>query len=186
MALLLGASLFATNSQAQLKLPGTSVFRTEMQQVVADFPHDFSAIRGRTIDKSPQTVEYASTVVPVGTTECSIIQYSSGGKAIYSWQSVILRTEDYAEAAKKYKWAFQQIKGMNVRYVVDQYTLDGRYDTPDESRSFAISDLTIPSPPEQLRKLRIRVQLQLEGLEWKVSLQVFEKERDDREMATTD
>jgi hypothetical protein len=186
MALLIGATLFATSSQAQLKLPGTSVFRTEMQQVVADFPHDFAAIRGRAIDQSPQTVEYASNVIPAGTSECSITRYSSAGKAVYSWQTVLLRTEEYAEAAKKYKWTYQQVKGMNVRYVVDQYTLDGHYDMPDEGRSFAVSDLTVPSPPEQLRKLRIRVQLQLEGNEWKVTLQVFEKEREDREMASTD
>lgn len=183
---LLGVSLLALTTHAQLKVPGTSVFRADIQKVVADFPHDFSALRGRTIDRSPQSVEYASSVTPDGTTETSITEYSSGGKPVYSWQTVLLRTEDFETAAKKYKWAFGQLKGMNVRYVVDQYTLEGRYDNPDESRSFAASDLTVARPPKELVKLRVRVQLQLEDNEWKVSLAVFEKERDDDEMASAD
>ncbi|WP_460570808.1 hypothetical protein [Flaviaesturariibacter terrae] len=171
---------------SQLKVPGTSVFRADIQKVVADFPHEFSALRGRAIDQSPQSVEYASTVVPEGSTESSITEYSSGGKAVYSWQTVLLRSESYEEAVKKYKWAFGQLSGMNVRYVVDQYTLEGRYGIPDEGKAFAVSDLSIARPPETLRKLRVRVQLQLEGLEWKVSLSVFEKDREDNEMASAD
>ena len=183
---LLGVSLFALTTHAQPHLPGTSVFRADIQKVVADFPHDFSALRGRLIDRSPQSVEYASSVKPDGAAETSITEYSSGGKAVYSWQTVLLRSEDFDAAAKKYKWAFGQLKGMNVRYVVDQYTLEGRYDAPDESRSFASSDLSVAHPPDRLRKLRVRVQLQLEDNEWKVSLSVFEKEREDDEMASTD
>ncbi|RYY66223.1 MAG: hypothetical protein EOO12_04855 [Chitinophagaceae bacterium] len=183
---LLGASLFALTTYAQPNIPGNSVFRADIQKVVADFPHDFSTLRGRTIDRSPQSVEYASSVKPEGATESSITEYSSGGKAIFSWQTVLLRTEDFDAAAKKYKWAFGQLKGMNVRYVVDQYTLEGRYDAPDEGRSFATSDLSVARPPEKLQKLRVRVQLQLEDNEWKVSLSVFEKEREDDEMASSD
>ncbi|RYY41013.1 MAG: hypothetical protein EOO08_03570 [Chitinophagaceae bacterium] len=179
---LLSATLLAGSVFAQPKIPGTSVFRDDIQKVVADFPHDFTRLRGQRIDASPQTVEYASIVKPDGTSESSITEYSSGGKAVYSWQTVLLRSEDYAEAAKKYKWAFQQLKGMNVRYVVDQYTLEGHYGAPDEGRSFAITDLSVAHPPEGLRKLRVRVQLQLEENEWKVTLSVFEKEKEDQEM----
>ncbi|RYY87796.1 MAG: hypothetical protein EOO15_10880 [Chitinophagaceae bacterium] len=182
----LSATLITISASAQPKIPGTSVFRDDMQKVVADFPHDFARLRGKRIDASPQTVEYASNVAPAGASESSITEYSSGGKAIYSWQTVLLRSEDFAEAAKKYKWAYQQLKGMNVRYVVDQYTLEGSYGAPDESKSFAITDLSIAHPPSGLRRLRVRVQLQLEENEWKVSLSVFEKEKEDNEMASAD
>jgi len=170
--------------QAQLKIPGTGAFRSEMLKVVADFPQGFAAIRGGEIDKTPQSVEYASRIAIDGSKETSIHRYSSNGKAIYSFQSVLLRTEEFAAAAAKYKWAFQQLKGMTVRYVVDQYTLEGRLDAPDESRSFAASDLTLKDAPDALQKLRIRVQLQYELSEWKVSLLVFEKEREDKEQGS--
>jgi hypothetical protein len=181
---ILGAALIQLSVNAQSEATGG--FRAEVQKVVADYPHQFSAIRGHLIDKGPQTAEYASSISPEGSTESSITSYSSGGKPVYSWQTVLLRTDSYEDAAKKYKWAFNQLKGMNVKYVIDQYTLKGALQAPDESRNFSSSDLELAAPPDPLRKLRLRVQLQYEMPEWKVSLMVFEKEREDREMASSD
>jgi hypothetical protein len=181
---LLGASLITLSAMAQKEVPAG--FRADIQKIVADYPHDFAAIRGRLIDKSPQTAEYASSVAPEGSSESSVTRYSSGGKPIYSWQTVLLRSESYEDAAKKYKWVFTQLKGMNVKYVIDQYTLKGTFEAPDESRNFSSSDLELAAPPDPLRKLRVRVQMQYEMPEWKVSLSVFEKDREDKDMASTD
>ncbi|RYZ00258.1 MAG: hypothetical protein EOO11_02205 [Chitinophagaceae bacterium] len=185
LAALLGASLFSLSVFAQSPVPAAPApsFRADVQKVVADFAHGFASIRGRQLDQDPQTVEYASLVSPEGTKETSITRYSSNGKPVYSWQSVLLRTEDYAEAAKKYKWAFGELKGMNVRYVVDQYTLEGRFDKPEEERNFASSELRLAHPPAPLRKLKVRVQLQYEMPEWKVSIMVYEQEKTDDEQA---
>lgn len=170
-------------SQNKSQTPSSGGFRNELQKVVGDFAHGFSSIRGRPVDQDPQTIEYASLVVPQGTQEASVTAYSTNGKPVYSWQAVLLRTESYDEAVRKYKWVFGELKGMNVRYVVDQYTLDGRYDKPEESRSFASSELSVAHPPEPLRKLKVRVQLQYELPEWKVSLLVYEQEKKDDEKA---
>jgi hypothetical protein len=184
LSTLLGAALITISLNAQKPVPGG--FRADIQKIVADYPHQFAAIRGRLIDKSPQSAEYASSVTPDGSTESSVTSYSSGGKPVYSWQAVLLRTESFEDAAKKYKWAFAQLKGMNVTYVIDQYTLKGKLENPDESRNFSSSELELAAPPDPLRKLRIRVQLQYEMPEWKVSLMVFEKEREDQDMASSD
>ncbi|GAA4338860.1 hypothetical protein [Flaviaesturariibacter amylovorans] len=185
LAALAGAFLLSLSAIAQNRTSSdvSPSFRGDVQKVVADFAHGFSSIRGRQLDHDPQTIEYASLVRPEGSKETSITQYSAHGKPVYSWQTVLLRTEDYADAAKKYKWAFGELKGMNVRYVVDQYTLEGKLDKPDESRNFASSELRLAHPPEPLRKLKVRVQLQYEMPEWKVSIMVFEQEKEDDEMA---
>ena len=109
------------------------------------------------------------------------MQYSSGTKAIYSWQALMLVTEDFQAAAKKYRSLFQQLKGANIYYIKDQYTLKGAYDLAEESRGFATSTLTLADPPVPLQKLRIDINLQFEFPEWKVSLLVYEKEREDDE-----
>ena len=176
-----GILLINFNATAQFKLPINNGFRSDIQQVVKDYPHQFASLRGMEVEKNPQTVEYASLVIPDGAQESSIIKYSSEGKAIYSWQAVMLTTEDFGEAQKKYKWLFHQIKGLNVTYVTDQYTLRGTYEVPDESRKFTTSILVIQAPPTPLQKLKVEVSMLFEFPEWKVTLLVYEKEREDEE-----
>jgi hypothetical protein len=168
---------------AQIKLPGANSFRSEFQKVIEDFTHNFSGIRGELMVKNPQTIEYASRVVPYGTEDPVITEYSSGGKEVYTWQATIIKTEDFTEAEKKYKWLFNQLKGMNVKYIVDQYTLRGKYEAPSESLKFATSDLTLANPPDALKKLKIEVSMQFEFPEWKVALLVYEKEKEDNQKA---
>jgi hypothetical protein len=181
---------FTVSASAQFKnissrIPVTSSIRSDIQKVVADFPYHFQSMRGEVLDKSPQSIEYASTLKVGDLKQCSIMQYSSGTKAIYSWQALMLVSEDFETAAKKYKSLYQQLKGANVYYVKDQYTLKGDYDAVDESKGFATSTLALAGPPEPLKKLRIDINLQFEFPEWKVSLVVYEKEREDDEPGDT-
>ena len=181
-AKLIAAALFLfMNGGAQLKLPVTSALRSDVQKVVAAYPGQFAELRGEVLAKNPQTVEYASLVKPDKAQNVVITQYSSNSKEVYSWNATLLSTEDFAEAEKKYKWLYNQLKGMNVKYVVDQYTLRGDYTPPTESMKFAISQLSVSNPPMALKNLRVEVAMQFEFPEWKVSLSVFEKEREDDE-----
>ncbi|MDB5252215.1 MAG: hypothetical protein JWP27_1384 [Flaviaesturariibacter sp.] len=180
--LLLAAALACSlSSFAQLKSPANASFRSDIQKLVEDYPHGFATYRGATLEKNPQTTEYASKLTPSGAKGASITQYSAGARPVYSFQATMLETEEFEEASRKYKWLYTQLKGMNVRYVVDQYTLQGRYEAPDESKGFSTSTLTIFGPPSPLRKLKVEVSMQFEFPNWKVGLAVFEKEREDEE-----
>ena len=181
------ALLFVFCSSAQLSLKGLKMpaantgFRNDIQKVVEDYPHQFVNLRGDVLNTNPQSVEYASRLRPQGTQEAMIVKYSALNKEIYSWQATVLTTEDFEEAAKKYKWLYTQLKGMNVTYVADQYTLTGPYEEPEESLGFATSTLVLHHPPTPLRKLKVEVSMNFEFPEWKVNLLVFEKEREDDE-----
>jgi hypothetical protein len=179
--LLASAVLCASLSHAQLHLPIPNGFRADVQKVVADFPSQFAALRGDVLITNPQTVEYASLVKVDKSEECIITKYSSNTHPVYSMHALMLSTESFEEAEKKYKWLFAQLKGMNVKYVVDQYTLRGLYEAPAEERKFTTSTLAVAQPPQELEKLRIEVSMQFEFPEWKVAVTVFEKEKDDDE-----
>jgi hypothetical protein len=178
--------LCAFTVHAQVHLPIPNAFRSDVQKVVADFPSQFAALRGDVLITNPQTVEYASLLQIDKSQECIITKYSSNGKPIYSLQAVMLHTENFEEAQKRYKWIFAQLKGLNVKYVVDQYTLHGTYEAPAEERKFTTSTLALADPPAELQKLRIEVAMQFEFPEWKVALTVFEKEKDDEAEADSD
>jgi hypothetical protein len=179
------AFLLATTVHAQIKIPlkanNASGLRNDLQKVVEAFPHQFQEIRGNEVSTNPQSVEYASLVKPAGAQEATVVKYSSGTKPVYSWQSVLLTTEDFEEAAKKYKTVFNQLKGMNITYVVDKYTLHGKYEAPSEEVGFSTSVLTPAYPPAALKKLKVEVSIQFEFPEWKVTVAVFEKEKEDEE-----
>lgn len=175
---------FISTARAQFKSPLSIGFRNDIQKVIEDYPKGFASIKGAPVQQNPQTVEYASKLIPVGATTSSITQYSASGKNIYSFQATMLATEEFAAAEKKYKWLYQQLKGMNVTYIVDQYTLQGHYEAPQETKSFATSELTLAHPPTPLRKLRVDVSMQFDFPEWKVGLVIYEKEKEDAEQGT--
>jgi hypothetical protein len=168
-------------ASAQLKLPINNALRTDLQKILSEYPKHFEAIKGDIINQNPQTIEYASLVKPGDAQECMIIKYSSGLKPIYSWQALMFSSEDFEAASKKYKWLFNQLKGMNIYYVHDQYTLKGSFEEATESKKFANSILEPASPPDPLKKLKVEVALQFDFPEWKVNLLVYEKEREDDE-----
>jgi hypothetical protein len=190
---LVASFLFSTASaQLSVKLPSlksasssspalSTSFRNDIQKVVEEYPHQYARLRGEVINKNPQSVEYESRIKPGGAQDAVIVEYSSDGKEVYTWQTTLLVTEDFEEAAKKYKWLYHQLKGMNVKYVADLYTLRGEYAEPDESLGFASSILTPAHPPTPLAKLRVEVMLNFEFPEWKVSLLIYDKEREDDE-----
>jgi len=182
----IAALLISLNATAQFKLPINNAFRSDVQKVVADYPHQFHSIRGEVLTTNPQTVEYACLLRPGGAQESTIVAYSSSDKPVYSWQATMLSTEDFYEAEQKYKWLYHQLKGLNVSYVADQYTLRGNYEMPNESISFTTSTLSVQAPPTPLQKLRVEVAMRYEFPDWKVSLLVYEKEKEDVEGSMMD
>lgn len=172
---------FSLAAQAQFRSPIPNAFRADVQKAVAGFPSQFASLRGEVRTTNPQTVEYASLLQVDKAEDCIITQYSSNSKPVYSLHALMLSTEDFAEAERRYKWLFAQLKGLNIKYVVDQYTLHGAYEAPAETRQFTTSTLAVADAPDALQKLRIEVAMQFEFPEWKVALTVFERERDDDE-----
>lgn len=169
-------------SFAQLKMPATNNdLRTNLEKVIADFPHQLSSLKGDTIEINAQSIEFASLLDFKMAPENSVTQYNST-KPIYSWHAALLTTEDFDEAVKKYKWLYQQLKAMTIK--IDggySFTLNGNYDQPTESKKFSSSIFKMTPNVVNMPKLKIEASLLFEFPEWKVSLLVYEKEREDKD-----
>ncbi|HWJ92636.1 MAG TPA: hypothetical protein VNR87_16075 [Flavisolibacter sp.] len=184
--LLFAAVLAGFTAKSQVKFPVTNNdLRTNLQKIITDFPHELSSLKGDTLADNPQTIEFASLLDFKGATDNSITQYKSV-RPIYSWKATLLDTEDFEEASKKYNWLFAQLKVMTVRLDGGySFTLSGDYDQPDESRKFSSSIFKLTPNAVNMPKLKIEASLQFEFPEWKVSLLVYEKEREDNERGET-
>src|SRR5688572_8074044 len=107
--------LACLETQAQPKFPVTdNDLRNNLEKIIADFPNDLSGVRGDTLENNPQTIEFSSLLDFKMAKQNSVIQYKSAKRPMYSWQALLLDTEEYDEAAKKYKWLCNQLKVMTI------------------------------------------------------------------------
>lgn len=168
---------------AQVKIPVTNDdLRVNLQKVVADFPYHLSSLKADTIEVNAQTIEFASLLDFKIASRNWITQYISP-KPVHSWEAILLETEEYEEGVKKYKWLYNQLKVMTIKtdggYT---FSLDGKYDEPLESKAFSSSVFKMTPNAVNMPKLKIEAALHFEfpGT-WKVSLLVYEKEREDKD-----
>jgi hypothetical protein len=172
----------AVSAQAQIRVPVTNNdLRTNLSKVVSDFPDGFPTLKGEVVDDNPQTVEYRSLLDFKSAETNSITRYKSL-RPVYSWQAAILSTEDFDEAAKKYKWLCGQLKVMTIKMEGGvSFTLSGNYEEPTETKKFFSSVYKLTPNASSMPKLKIEASMQFEFPEWKVNLLVYEKEKEDKD-----
>ena len=176
-----GAVFLCLKSQAQIKFPVTNNdLRNSLSKILTDYVDGFSSLKGDTISVNPQSIEFASKLSFQGSEENSITQYKSKN-SIYSWQALLLTSEDFEVASKKYKWLCNQLKVMTVKVQDYSFTLNGDYEAPDESKKFFSTIFKLTPNAANMPKLKVEASVQFEFPEWKVNLMVYEKEREDNE-----
>lgn len=174
---------FAIAVQAQPKFFGLSNggVRQALEKVLTDFPKNFSTLKGEVLNNDPQSVEYASLLRFETAEKNSITEYS-GKLPVYSWQALMLTTEEFEVAEKKYKSLYKELKSMALTLNRDyHYGLEGEYDAPDESRKFATTAFYLTPLASGLSNTKVELSMQYEFPEWKVSLAVYRREREDDE-----
>lgn len=173
--------VFCLESQAQVKFPVTNNdLRNNLSQVITSYVDGFSSLKGDTISLNPQSIEFSTKLNFQSSEQNSITQYKAKNP-IYSWQALLLTTEEFEEASKKYKWVYNQLKVMTVKVQDYSFTLSGDYEAPDESKRFCSTIFKLTPNASNMPKLKIEASMRYEFPEWKISLFVYEREREDNE-----
>jgi hypothetical protein len=180
--------LFKTTGQSQVKLPITdNQIRTEMEKVVKDYFNQFTNIRGEEIADNPQSTDYKSTVTLNGSEECSITKYSSKKNNVWSWQAVMLTTEEFAKAKRNFQSLFNQLNNLSVSFESQPGCLfKGNFSAPTEAKKFTSVVFSADSKDEALKPLKIELTLEYKIIEWQVKIVVYGKEREDNEPASSE
>ena len=169
------------NANAQLKLPVTNNdLRNNLSKVISDYVEGFASLKSDTIIVNPQSIEFTTKLDFPGCEANSITEYLSK-KPSYSWEAVLLTSEDFEEASKKYKWLFTQLKLATITVQNHPFALNGDFDVPDERKKFCASIFTLTSSDGNLFKLKVEATMQFEFPQWKVNLLVYGREREDNE-----
>ena len=169
--------LLAAKVPAQLKMNTSASIAADVKKVVNDYPNSFSNLMGEVIISNPQSTEYLCNFKVNGAEKCFITKYASGPKPVVSWQAVMLTTEDFEEAKKKFKVFFTQLNNL----AIGTARLKGDYVTPTEAGDFFNVVLELSPSEESTKKLRVEIVMEAELMEWKVKVMVYDRDRQDAE-----
>ena len=154
----------------------------DVRKVIEDYPNCFANIRGGIIVQNPQSSEYECSIKINGAEESSITLYSSKSNNSCSWQAIMLTTEDFIEAKKKYKIIYDQLHNQELNLGGNNaLRLKGVYDEPKDEKKFTSTLLSLSPEDERFKGLKVEILLQYEPMEWKLKVLVYNKEREDDE-----
>src|SRR5258708_19563409 len=148
--------LSISNAQIKLSAVTANPIHPELEKVVKDYFNHFTNIRGEEIGNNPQSTEYYSSVKIKGAEECSITKYRSKKNDVWSWQAVMLKTEEFEIAKKKFKSLYSQMNNLAVHFE-DQTACSFKadYETPIEEKKFNSIVFTTQTKNETVKPLRI-------------------------------
>jgi hypothetical protein len=170
-----------TISTAQLRIPGTNNVAPDIKKVIQDYPNHFQNLQGELIIQNPQSSDYQCNFKVSGAEEATITRFVSK-KNISSWQAVMLTTESFEEARKKFKSLFSQLNNLTVKMEsTDAFHLKGVYESPVEEKKFTSALLSFANADDAMKKLKVEIVMQYELMEWKVKVLVYDREREDNE-----
>jgi hypothetical protein len=175
---------FFCRVQAQENASANTTFRTDLQNVIRGYFNHFQNETGEELISNPQSIEYASLIKIAGAQNCVITKYSSRKKEVYSFNAVMLETDDFEVVKKQFKNLFNAFNNTPVRLSPNHsFQLKGVYESPEEEKGFT-SIIFKPMPAdESVRHLQVELSLEAELMQWKIKVSVYEKDRKDDEPA---
>lgn len=171
----------AAYAQPKLGLLKGNTLAGDIQQVITDLPNHFVNIIGEKINDLSNGNHYDCKVKPAGSEECTITSYSSPNKPVFTWKALMLTTEDFSEAQKKYRSLYSQLNNKAILFYNETHRLKGTYLAPTEDKKFAATIFSLSPDGEDARKLKVEITMQYNLMEWQVAVVVYNRDRADNE-----
>jgi hypothetical protein len=162
---------------AQLKITSGNSIAPDIKKVIDDYPSHFDHLLGEQIIQNPQSTDYQCNFKVNGAEECIITRYTAKKNIISSWQALMLTTENFDEAKKKFKTLYTQLNNLAVRSM----RLKGNYESPVEEKKFSSVVFSFDPADESLKKLKIELVVVAEQMDWKVKVLIYDRDREDNE-----
>jgi len=172
--------LFVFSLSAQV-IPIKNAFQTDIAKVISDYPNGFKNIIGDETIQNPQSIEFECLVTVKDAIKCRLIKYSANLKEIYSWEADMIKTDDFEAASKKFRELYNSLQHLSVNINGGTAVFKGDYIKPSETIKFTTVVLDAGDKAPELKSLKLALILETEMLEWVIKIQVYEKEREDKD-----
>ena len=111
-----------------------------------------------------------------------VTRYSSKNNDVCSWEALMLTTEDFDAAGKKFKALYSQLNHLGVQMPgAGTFHLKGDYEIPTEEKKFTSVIFSFSTEDEAMKRLKVEIVILYEPMEWKVKVLVYNQERADDE-----
>lgn len=183
LVLLTISFLIFSAADAQLKLPvvGNGI-GGDIKKVIEDYPNRFINLMGEVKALSEQSTDYFCNFKVNGAEETFVTRYSAKSEGVVSWQALMITTEDFEEAKKKFKSLYNQINNLSVSSDQKNFRLKAEYKLPQEEMKFTSILFSLDPVEEAVKKLKVELSLQYQApMEWKIKILVYDREREDDE-----
>lgn len=172
--------LFVFSLSAQV-IPIKNAFQTDIAKVISDYPNGFKNIIGDETIQNPQSIEFECLVAVKDAIKCRLIKYSSNLKDIYSWEADMIKTDDFESASKRFRELYNSLQYLSVNINGSSAVFKGDYIEPSEAIKFTTIVLDAGDKAPELKSLKLALVMETEMLEWVIKIQVYEKEREDKD-----
>ena len=171
--------IFFTISLSAQVVPVKNALQNDIAKVLSDYPNGFKNISGEQIMDNPQSIEFESKVTVNEASRCRVIRYSSNTNDVFSWEAEMLKTDDFDEAAKKFRAIYNSLQHLSVNIDGTSIVFKADYIKPTASISFTTIVFDAGEKAQGLNKLKISLSMESEMMDWVIKIQVYEKERED-------
>ena len=177
LALLTIFFISLTITKAQIKIKGSGSIATDVKKVIDDYPNHFDNILGEVIIQNPQSTDYRCNFKVNGAEECIITRYSGNKTPVSSWQALMLTTDNFNEAKKKFRSLYNELNNLSK----ESMHLKGVYESPAEEKRFTSVLFSFSPTIESIKRLKVELVMEAEGMDWKVKLLIYDRDREDDE-----
>lgn len=171
-------SVFSLSAQV---IPIKNAFQNDIAKVISDYPNGFKNIIGSEAIQNPQSIEFECLITVKDAIKCRLIKYSSNLKDIYSWEADMIKTDDFEAASNKFRELYNSLQYLSVNINGSIAVFKGDYIKPSEAIRFNTVVLDAGDKIAELKSLKLALTLETEMLEWVIKIQVYEKEREDKD-----
>ena len=171
-------SVFSLSAQV---IPIKNALQTDIAKVISDYPNGFKNISGEQIIDNPQSVEFECRSSVKDAVGCRVKKYSSNIKEIYSWEAEMLKTDDFEIVSKKFRSLYNSLQHLPVNINGINAVFSADFVKPTAAIKFISIVFDAGNKTPELKKLKMVLLLENDILDWVIKIQVYEKEREDKE-----
>jgi len=91
------------------RIPFNQALKQSLNKVVLDFPNAFQSIKGEALPSELGAIQYQSQHALKGSLENKIIGYPSANKTVWSFESKLLATDNFAQFRNAYRAFYQDL-----------------------------------------------------------------------------
>ena len=155
-------------------------FPAAIDAILRDFPNNLRHISGTLELAQGEFENYASLVTLPEAANCIVTRWHSVDDTTASWQAQLFSTDDFREAAERYRTVFRKLQGCYVRSVDGSVIyLTGDWEPAKEGASFTTSTLRLLTGDYRYKEVKVELELVYLLADWAVRLNIVSKRRDD-------